>query len=159
MPKQRRNQVPDSICNKIVDMVCFHGMRKAEVARRFEYPWTTVDTIVRKFQDTGKTKSQRKRGGALTGSKVKPEHLEMMVRYLEDHPAATLHEIRAHLMEHGSLELSISYLSKVLADRCHVTLRRLHVEHERYNNDETILARQAWVQQYQYELQALSTLR
>ncbi|SPO29057.1 uncharacterized protein UTRI_05631 [Ustilago trichophora] len=144
----RRNVVPDSIRAKIVDFVLHKGETKAAVAKRLDYPWSTVDSIVRKYEDTGETCAQRKKGGAFRGSKINDEHLNVMLEYISDNPSATIDEIREHLQERTGLELSQTSTRTALRDRLHVTLKRTNVEHDRHNSPETIAARQAWVQAF-----------
>ncbi|SPO27783.1 uncharacterized protein UTRI_04188 [Ustilago trichophora] len=75
-----------------------------------------------------------------------------MVTFVGEHQSATLNEIRDHLISTGGPAISATHLSRLLADRCHLTLKRLHIEHERYNSAKTIQARPAWVRQFQVEM-------
>ncbi|SPO20915.1 uncharacterized protein UTRI_00392 [Ustilago trichophora] len=144
----KRNVVPDSIREKIVDFVLHKGQTKAEVAKRLDYPWSTVDSIIRKYEDTGDSSAQKKKGGAFRGHRAQQHHLDVMLRYVSQHPGATIEEIRRHLQQETGLELSITSVQNALHDRCHLTLKRTGLQHDRHNSPETIAARREWVAAY-----------
>ncbi|SJX63641.1 related to transposase [Sporisorium reilianum f. sp. reilianum] len=148
---RKRNVVPDPIRKKIVEFVLHRGETKADVAKRFDYAWSTVDSIVRKYEETGESSAQRKKGGAFRGSKVNDEHLEVMLSYVADHPSTTVDEISRHLHEQTGLELSQTATRLALRDCLHITLKWVNVEHDCHNSPETIAARQAWVQAFRMQ--------
>ncbi|SPO22464.1 uncharacterized protein UTRI_01142 [Ustilago trichophora] len=98
-PKKKKNVVPDPIQAKIVDFVLHKGQTKAEVSKRYNYAYSTVDSIVWKYEQTGETLVQRKKGGAFRGSKVGKDHLNTMLEFVGQHPSATIEEIRHHLQD------------------------------------------------------------
>lgn len=145
-PKRKRNSVPDSIREKIVDLVLHGGHTKAEVAKRYDYPYTTVDSIVKKFEITGETAAQRKKGGAHRGSQLGEQELGLMLHYIAEHPNATINEVKNHIRNERGLSLSVSMVQRCLRDRLHLTLKRINVEHDRHNSAEAITNRQQWTQ-------------
>lgn len=130
LPKAKWTVVPDSIQEKIIDFVMHRGLTKAEVAKQFDYKYTTVDSIICKYEATGETVAQWKKGGAFCRSKFSKEHEEIMLCYVADHPSATLLEIKAHLREQSGLELSVTSMQTCLCERLHITLKRTIVEHD-----------------------------
>ena len=114
-----------------------------------------MDSIIRKYEETGETAATNKKRGAFRGSKVSQEHVDAMLPFVTDHPSATLLEIQQHLKEQTGLHLSITTVQKCLHDRLHITLKRTNVEHDRHNSAETMAARQAWAQHLRAQGQLL----
>ena len=147
MPSARRkkNIVPDTIREKIVDFVVHCGKTKAQVRDQFVYPYTNTNSIIQKYKDTGKTASRRKKGGAFRGLKVGEDDLNAMLEFVGQHPCATIEEICQHLWEERSLEVSEKTVCHALRNRLHITLKRVNVEHNQHNSPAAIKAWQAWV--------------
>ncbi|SPO22929.1 uncharacterized protein UTRI_01607 [Ustilago trichophora] len=113
----KRNVVPDSICEKIVNFVLHKGQTKAKVAKRLNYPWLTVDSIICKYKDTGNSTAQKKKGGAFHGHQAQQHHLNVMLQYVSQHPGTTIKEICRHLQQETGLELSITLVQNALHNR------------------------------------------
>ena len=142
--QQRRRPVNDDDRHNIIWLVISLGKTKAEVAKLLDRPYSTISTIVQTFLDTGRTQSMKKNAGlARRRSLVTDEHIQTIILFLYERPAATLLEINDHLEAHGGPRVSQSYMSRLLIKRCHYTLKRLHVEHDQHQSEDLIQRRQA----------------
>lgn len=123
--RQQRQAISDRKREQIIRMVVALGKTKAETAKFMGRPYSTVSTVVQAFLDKGKTSSSKKKGGAYRGSVVNEEHVQLIIGYVNDRPAATLNEINTFLVSRGGPSISQSHMSRILIDRCHLTLKRI----------------------------------
>ncbi|TKY89231.1 hypothetical protein EX895_001762 [Sporisorium graminicola] len=143
--KKQRNAVADREREQIIRMVIVLGKTKAEVAKVMGRPYSTISTVVQAFLDHGTTTSKKKGGQVVQRSTISEEHIQTNIAYINDRPAATLHEINEHLIQHSGPSVPRSQMSRVLIDRCAITLKRIALEHDRHQCEELIDIRQNWL--------------
>ncbi|SPO27759.1 uncharacterized protein UTRI_10169 [Ustilago trichophora] len=122
------------------------------VARRFQFPYSTVYSIWKRYKEEGDIAAGQ-RGGARRQSRLNEEHLGFLVGVIGERPGATLAELKEELQTNfpGTGDIALSTLGKALEDRAHMTLKRLSVEHSHHNSPETIAARQQYAHRFRLE--------
>ena len=136
---------------KIVDAL-LRGETISGVARRFEFPYSTVYSVWRRYEEEGDV-AAGPRGGARRQGRLQEEQLDFLVSVISNRPGATLEELRDGLLQQfpaiGSIALST--IGKALEDHAHMTLKRLSIEHDRHNSEGTIRARQEYAHRFHLE--------
>lgn len=66
---------------------------KGDAAAAFDYLWSTIDSIIQKYEETGDFTAQKKKGGAFRRQKVQQHHINVIMDYVSRHPSATIEEI------------------------------------------------------------------
>ncbi|SPO19660.1 uncharacterized protein UTRI_10004 [Ustilago trichophora] len=133
---------------KIVDAV-LRGESLSGIAKRYEFPYSSVYGVWKRYEEVG-TIEAGQRGGQIRKSRLQDEHVEFLIGVLEERPGATLNELRDELNEHceGATDVPLQTISRALEDRARMTLKRLHVEHDRHNSDATRAARQEYARRF-----------
>lgn len=124
---KKRNVVSDDMRKLIVQDVLHRGHTKAATAKRCRLPYSTVDSIVQKFEDTGEYRAQKKKGGAFRGRRWQQEHIDVLQRYVDLHPGATLKDIQLHLHQETGFNPSITNVHSVLKEVCHVSVKSVRI--------------------------------
>ncbi|SPO25502.1 uncharacterized protein UTRI_10112 [Ustilago trichophora] len=152
MPSCHHQPVPPEFCQKIVDVV-LRGESINGIAKRFQFPYSTVYSVWKRYEEIGDVAAGQ-RGGARRAPSLQDEHLEHLVGFLARQPGATLEELKAELELHfgaDNVTVSLSTLGRALEERAHMTLKRLHIEHDRHNSEATIRARQDYAHHFRLE--------
>lgn len=133
---------------KIVDAL-LRGETISGVAQRFKFPYSTVYSVWRRYEEEGDI-AAGPRGGARRQGHLQEEQLDFLVSVISNRPGATLEELRDGLLQQfpaiGSIALST--IGKALEDCAHMTLKRLSVEHDQHNSDHTIAIRQEYARRF-----------
>lgn len=146
-PPQKRARQTISIALKklIVESVVSKGHSKADVAKMYKLSFSTVSTIIKKFEHDGQLSSSNRRGPKPRHRKLADKDVDTMLDYIAKHPAANIDEIREHLREQGLPQISATTTQRAIKDRCHCSLKRLHIDHDGHQDEQTIADRQRWI--------------
>ena len=78
-------------------------------------------------EDTGEYRAQKKKGGAFRGRRWQQEHIDVLQRYVDLHPGATLKDIQLHLHQETGFNPSITNVHSVLKEVLHVSGKRVRI--------------------------------
>src|SRR5690349_13836115 len=92
---------------KIISAIFDEGMTKAETAKRFGFPYSTVSSIVNAFEEDGRMEN-KPRGGNRRRV-VEEVHLEWLMEKLRAHPDTTIANLHRQLNEHFNLQPPFSF--------------------------------------------------
>lgn len=145
--KDHQRRVGDSVRELIIDSVIGFGKSRAQVARQFSLHWSTVDSIVKKFEDTGIIHCQTNSSSHQHQKKLRIQHIMFMCQMIAEKPGTTLEEIQLNLLtefpEIGSI--AVSTIQKTLTEEARVTCKRLHMEPVQYNHPDRVGERKDWI--------------
>lgn len=149
MPKHRTLSL--EFRRKIVDAV-LRGETVSGIARRFEFPYSTVYSVWKRYEEQGEVTAGQ-RGGGQRRTKLQQEHLDYLISVIGERPGATLEELQEQLLgRYPELRsVAVTTLRKALEERAHMTLKRLSIEHDRHNSEGTIRARQEYAHRFHLE--------
>ena len=102
------------------------------VARRLEIPYSTVYSIVRRFEEVGDIMPGH-RGGAQRRRRLNDDHIQFLYQYTDRQPYATLREIRQVLIERfPELDgIALSTIHRALLERLSMEVCELRQAIER----------------------------
>ena len=137
---------------KIVEAL-LRGETVSGVARRFEFPYSTVYSVWRRYEEQGEVTAGQRGGAGQQKTRLGQEHLDYLVSIIGERPGATLEELWQQLLgRYPELRsVAVTTLRKALEERAHMTLKRLSVKHDRHNSVETIAARKEYAHRFRLE--------
>lgn len=135
----------------LIELVIEHGMTAKGAGLQVGINVRTAQYYVQQYT---KDEQQRLPGPSKTRGgihfKLGEEHTQILIRYFEQNPAATLQEARVSLCQQfDGLVITLSGLHKHLVDKCCLTLKKLDKLPAARNSERVIEARkqaiQAWL--------------
>ncbi|ORD96291.1 hypothetical protein HERIO_1774 [Hepatospora eriocheir] len=108
-------------------------------------PYQTVNSIVKRYNTSGKVLLQS-RGGDRR-SKLSLDIKEAILAWVDDEPILKLKDLRIKVIETYEIDVSISTIDRCLR-QFHYTLKRITLVPERRNSQSTIEARADYECQY-----------
>ncbi|KAF9273605.1 hypothetical protein BGZ74_004705 [Mortierella antarctica] len=105
MPKTY-NKIDTTMCQKIINVIYNEWQTKAEAARRFDYPYSTIKAIADRYEIDGSFDTKPRGGNQFPV--LEEEHIEWITQKLENRPDIPLQQIQVDLNEHFQLEPPVS---------------------------------------------------
>ena len=144
MPKTY-NKIDPTMCQKIINAIYNERQTKAEVARRFDYPYSTIKGIADRFESDGSLDTKPRGGNRF--AVLEEEHLEWIAQRLEERPDTPIKHIRREMIDHFQMvpAVSMSTVSRNIRNRIEFSLKLIRYEPVDYNSEQRIEDRYNWV--------------